>query len=351
MKKHVLFTALAAAMLASCANDENEPVVTSAANELCVSVNVLSCMNTRALKEGTSFAENDAIGVVNSVDPYMATYTFTDNDLDGTADTWTGPTATADKIYLSSETVTINAFYPASAGASFGTTNGDVFNATLATNETSFDGTGQTDYMYGTARKGSGTDIDPYTYATWPMASNAAADGTDVYDNKVDLYMHHALAKLSFVINKGEYYTSTGIVTSIKINKGTSSVAPLSGSFAIKISDGTIFTGSSNITDAISFTHAGVSANAYSLTQSATVSAYGLVIPATVTGLTITVTVDGKEMTASLPALPDSQTAWAAGKNYTYTLQINATELEVTNVYLVDWNAVDVNSTTPVDLN
>lgn len=354
MKKQLLFVTLAASMLAGCSNDENSPVVASASNELGVSVNVVSSVSTRALRDGISFVDNDAIGVFVTGTGYtskVAPYSLLTS-------VWTSPTLAADKIYLTNEIAMVYAFYPSSATTNPTTLAGDgtdLIDATLAADETSFDGTGQTDYMYGTAAatSGTGTTLDPYLYAAWPQASNAAADVVTpaAYDNKVDLYMHHALAKLSFVVNKAESYGGTGLVTSIKVNSGTSTTAPLSGTFTMKISDGSLTTTASTV-GAISFTDAtGVNANAYNATPSTVVTAYGLALPAEVADLTLTVTVDGKEMTAALPALPDAATAWAAGNNYTYTLLINGTELEVTTVSIVDWNSVDVNSSTPVDFN
>lgn len=354
MKKQLLFVTLAASMLAGCSNDENSPVVASASNELGVSVNVVSSVSTRALRNGIGFVDNDAIGVLVSGPGYtskVAPYSFLTS-------VWNSPTLAADKIYLTNEIATIYAFYPSSATTNPATLAGDgtdMIDATLAAAETSFDGTGQTDYMYGTAAatSGTGTTLDPYVYGAWPQVSNAAADVATpaAYDNKVDLCMHHALAKLSFVVNKAKSYAGTGKVTSIKINSGTSLAAPLSGTFTMKISDGSLTTTGSTV-GAISFTSiVGKNANVYSATPSTVVTAYGLALPAKVAGLTLTVTVDGKEMTAVLSALPNLATGWAAGNNYTYTLLINGTELEVTTVSIVDWNSVDVNSTTPVDFN
>ncbi|WP_321480908.1 fimbrillin family protein [uncultured Bacteroides sp.] len=355
MKKTILLATLAAAVLASCSNDEKVPVLSSQTQELGVSVNVLSGVGTRALKQGTAFATSDAIGVFITGTGYtskVAAYTF-----DGT--TWVSPAAAADKINLTNETATVYAFYPSTAVTNPVTLVGDgsdAIDATLAASEASFDGTNQMDYMYGTgaATSGAGTAGDPYVYGAWPFASNAATDGTSPvsYDNKVDLYMHHALSKLSFVVNKAESYGGTGLITAIKIDsKAGTPATPLSGSFTIKVSDGTLTTSAVTV-GPISFTDAtGVNANDYNATASTTVTAYGLVIPVAVADLTVTATVDGKEMTADLPALPNSATAWAAGNNYTYTLLISGTELEVTTVSIVDWNAVDVNSGAPVDMN
>ncbi len=368
MKKQVLFATLAAAMLASCSNDENVPVApSSTTSELGVSVNVLSGVSTRALKE-TAFAKDDAIGVFvrgTGYTPKLGVYTFDDllptASPDGTADTWEN--LTVDKISLTNETATVYAFYPSNVNTnptSLSDNDDNVINCSLAADEASFDGTGQTDYMYGTSREGDGAGT-PYSYTTWPFASNAAADVAEdvansipaVFDNKVDLYMHHALSKLSFVVNKGESYGGVGLVTSIKIDsKATTPVTPLSGDFTIKVKDGTLDVAGATKGAAISFTDAtGVNANDYNATASTTVTAYGLVIPVAVADLQVTVKVDGKEMTADLPALPDSATAWAAGNNYTYTLQINGTELEITTVTIVDWNAVNVTPGAPVDLN
>jgi len=357
MKKQLLFATLAAAMLASCSNDENVPAAASATSELGVSVNVLSGVSTRALKE-TAFAASDAIGVFvtgTGYIPKVATYTFSSSP-----DIWEN--LTADKISLTNATATVYAFYPVDAVTNPATLVGDgsdAIDATLAADETSFDGTGQTDYMYGTSRAGAGTSGDPYTYAAWPQASNAATDVTSpaAYDNKVDLYMHHALAKLSFVVNKAESYAGTGKITSIKIDsKATTKLTPLSGNFTMKVKDGTLtITGSTvgpiSFTPVVTDPVTDVLANAYGTPVSTTVTAYGLAIPVDVTDLTLTLTVDGKAMTADLPALPDSATTWTAGNNYTYTLLINGTKLEVTTVSIVNWNTIDVNGTTPVSFN
>lgn len=357
MKKQVLFVTLAAAMLASCSNEENVSVAPSTFSELGVSVNVLSGVNTRSLRDGTLFETGDAIGVFvggkGYLNPKVAAYTFTDTDTDGAADTWVSPTASADKIYLNNNIATVYAFYPSDATVS-GTLVGDgtdKIEGSLSSLEESFDGSGQTDYMYGTSREGDGTGTPAYTYPL-ALASNAPADGTGVYDKKVDLYMHHALTKLSFVVNKAETYTGTGLVTSIKVNPPSGGTTVLSGSFTLNLSDGTLDTSANAGGETLTFTSdPGVTANEYSSSASTNIIASGLVFPCLADGITLTLTIDGKEMTATLPYLPGDQHDWLAGDNYTYTLLVKGTELEVTTVSIVDWNAVDVNSADPVDLN
>ncbi len=356
MKKQVLFVTLAAAMLASCSNEENVSVAPSTSSELGVSVNVLSGVNTRSLRDGVLFESGDAIGVFvggTGYTPKVAAYTFTDSDTDGTPDTWVSPTTSADKIYLSNELATVYAFYPSDATVS-GTLAGDgtdKIEGSLGSLEASFDGSGQTDYMYGTSREGDGSGTPAYTYPL-ALASNAPADGTGVYDKKVDLYMHHVFTKLSFVVNKAETYSGTGLVTSIKVNPPWGGTTVLSGSFTLKLSDGALDTSANAGGETLTFiSDPGVVANEYSSPASTDIIASGLVFPCVVDGITLTLTIDGKEMTATLPYLIGDQLAWKAGDNYIYTLLVKGTELEVTTVSIVDWNAVDVNSGDPVDLN
>ncbi len=359
MRKELIFSGLVSLMFASCSNDTAVPVV-SQGTELGLTTRIASSVSTRSLTE--DFVSGDQIGVFikgtsidgnTSYEPHLAAYTCP-TDPTGV---WTSPTAELEKIYLANVTATVYAFYPYAAdGISNSTDAGapDYYKAidisVPATQQ--FNATDVSDYMYATTREGSGPD---YTYPL-AQASNAVADATDVYDNKVNLYMHHALSKLSFVVNKDESYVGAGKLSQIVL----ATTAPVTGSpkfqsgaLTMSLEDGTI-TGTAVSDELVisgvhqnmltkSTTTGTVDINDYNSTPSTTVTSAALVAPlGDTSGITLKLTIDGKEMSVVLPAdAANNADTWLAEKNYTYTITVKGTELIVSSVSILPWTDID----------
>ncbi len=318
MKKVLGFAVIAATLLASCSN-EDEPAGSLANGELGVSATVTGSVSTRALVTGFSAGDKIAVFVTGTgYTPKVAAYTY----VDGTTP-WTSPADAADKIYLSNETATVYGYYPSDAPVNPGSgspENNDLNNieTTFAYPENSFNAAGQTDYLYATAAI-SGA-VYPIATATNSLPS-------------VDLYLHHAASKLSFVINKAESYSGTGTLSSIKLSKTGGFYA---GAGAMMVKDGLFSMGAA---DEISFTGT-ATINDYDAVASTVVTAFGLAAPIVAVnataGITLKIIVDGKAMTVALPADAPAD-VWEPGKNYTYTVTVKGTELIVNTVSVVDW--------------
>jgi hypothetical protein len=194
--------------------------------------------------------------------------------------------------------------------------------------------------MYGTGRTGSGTSGDPYLY---PQATVSNATGAEI----VNLYFHHALSKVSFVVNRGTY-NGTGTVT--KLTMGTTN-ANFNAAGTMKVADGTL-TRSGAISKII---FQGATATINSTTSSTTPIVYGLVVPTngTITDVvTLTISLDGKDMPVTLPVNDTVHNAvsWLPGNEYRYTITVNGKDLTVNSVSVTDWTVNNVNSGSSVNV-
>lgn len=315
MRKELLFTALASVLMAGCSSNEGSTSLGST-NELNVSATTLGgSIASRSLV--SAFNSGDQIGIFINGTGYtslVATYTK------AAEDPWISPASAANKIYLSEQAETVYGFYPASATATLDNAGTSTIAATVAASDL-FNATGQADYMYAT---GASTDGG----VTFPPVTVSNLTGA----NSATLVFHHALSKLSFVINRASTYSGTGTVTDIKLTSTDASNLFSTGTGTMKVSDGTLALGST----AADIEYTGtVTSNAYSSTASTTATAVQLVSPkSTTAGITLYLTVDGKVMSTTLPS---TATAWAAGKNYIYTITVNGTELIVQSVSINAW--------------
>lgn len=315
MKKVLGFAVIAATLLASCSKDDM-PAGSPADGELGVSAIVTGSVSTRALVTGFSAGDKIAVFTTGTgYTPKVAAYTY----VDGTTQ-WTSPADAADKIFLSNQTATVYGYYPSTATVNPGSgvlTNDALNNieTTFTYPEASFNAAGQTDYLYATAA---------ISGSVYPIATATNSSPS------VDLYMHHAASKLSFVINKAESYSGTGSLTSVKLSKTGGFYA---GSGAMLVENGVFSMGTVN---EISFTGT-ATINAYNAVPSTVVTAFGLAAPVTDrSGITLEIIVDGKAMTVALPAIAPAD-VWEPGKDYTYTITVKGTELIVNSVSVVDW--------------
>jgi hypothetical protein len=310
-----MFAVIASTMLASCSSEDAPTVAQTGKTELGVSAVISGAVGTRALTDG--FAADSTIGVFidNTTEsqtdytPTTATYTYGATD-------WAPPAS--GKIYLTHEIATVYAFYPRGVAGDI-----DLTAKTLKLNVDSvqnFSATSQKDYMYGTARAG---ESGSYTY---PLATVSNAIGS--YD--ASLFFHHVLSKLSFIVNKESSYTGAGLLTSVRLTKAAGF---LSGSDigTINLNNGVI-SGLNATTDIVFNGSTTINAAA-----GTTVLVQGLVAPiVATTGITLTLTIDGKNMIVTLPSASPAD-AWLQEKNYTYTINVQGTELSVVSVAITAW--------------
>jgi hypothetical protein len=313
MKRLIMLSTLAAALLAGCSN--NETASTTGAKELGMTVKVGSSSATRSLTD--AFSANDKIGVFITGTGYtskLAAYTLN-------AGVWNSPALEADKVYLTSQAATVYSFFPSTAMC-------DMAGKTITTTTNASDdfaATAATDFMYGL-----GYNSTTYSLAQASSLSAAAA--------KPDLYFFHALTKVSFVVNKASTYpasTDAGKLTQVQLTKSTGKFA-LQGTTSLTDGTFTPTTTAAQLTSTLTLTApSSVNINAYSATASTTVSAFGLFAPcADLSDVTLSLTIDGKVLSTVLPTA-----AWAKGKNYIYTITVSGTELQIGTVQIISWDS------------
>lgn len=315
--KKIIITIVGAFLLVSCVREN-----LSGAGELGVSANLPVTVSTRAVTDAFSSGHSIAVFVVGEgYMPKVVRYTF-----DGAR--WNSPVPDSEKIYLSSKVATVYGYYPGSADINGGVSDvrANAIDITVNASEPDFMGEGQTDYMYATgASNGS----------VYPLATASNESGR----NNADLYLHHALSCLNFVINKSESYTGEGRITEIKLT-ATGGTLFYAGSGRMDVSDGALIMDSQSA----SLSSAGVAwANKYTATPSNTVIARRLVVPqASTSGIILSVAIDGRILSGMLPSAAPAD-RWEAGRQYTYTVLLTGSgsaELQMKNVSILDWENI-----------
>jgi hypothetical protein len=329
--KHVLLSAavLSALLFTACSSEDPSGTETpdSSSGILKISANLditTGGVAKRSLAP-TAFENAATIGIFIDGTGYTpSARTFTYN---GTT-TW----ETETPIYLTGNTATVYGYYPSSLEPTIAAKTVPVtVLTTLSENAFNATNNSQVDYMY--AVKTGET-----TQATVTKAAGSA-----------ELTFKHAMAQLTFVINKGSNFGGTGELTNISLTKSDPYTFP-SGEGTMSLTNGAITTETSNQT--LSLTDAtGVVINAYNITPSATPIATVLVAPTYIstdgttsgTGIVrLAVTIDGivYGMTAAtyLPVTTIAQ--WEAGKNYTYTVTVGGGELSITSVAIAPWETI-----------
>ena len=239
-----------------------------------------------------------------------------------------GSNPSATTIYLTGETAHIQAFSPSSATASqTGSGNGYTIPVTLPAEQT-FSTTGTpatptcdaTDYLYGSA----GSTVGDATAIT------ASANGA----SSVDIYMHHALAKIMFTLQCDKDRTPNteyDCVKSIEISASSGTPFLTGTTGTMQINTGTL-TGLTS-TDKITFKpQADGTPIAIGTSGSPATVACGLVAPlstAPTNNITLTITLGkggettyDRTYTATSPAF---KVKWEAGYCYTYKLVLGNT--------------------------
>lgn len=322
MKKVCMFAVFASMMFTACSNEDLSNVESNK-NELGVSASITGTVSSRALV--TEFVTSDKIGIFvtgTNYTPKLATFTCAAS----MGVTWTPPELVTDRIYLSNEIATIYGFYPSDATITGGTlannTNNTINITVLASRD--LDGaTGIVDYMYATG---------PLN-VTYPLATASNAAGK----NSVALVFHHALSKVSFIVNKGQFYTGNGKLSKVTLTSTAGSPRFQTGALTMNIGTGAIG-GAANVDDLV-IEGTAKDINIYPTPATPPVTAQTLFAPiASTADITLKLVVDSKEMAVILPTAPANK--WEAGKNYTYTITVNGTNLEVSSVSILGWDNV-----------
>jgi hypothetical protein len=313
--KLVFFAVL---FLLGCSKDKDVVSSVTEDNELGISASFQDLVITRSLK--SEFISGDVVGIFATGTGYshkVAHYTY-----DQKSAVWNHPSDFNERIYLSGETATLYGFYPGSLTLrSDGTNKVDI---NTSSTENSFDGSGQTDYMYASA----GYDDKTKTY---PLPTAFYVEGAP--SPKVNLFFHHALSKLVLILNKDENYSAVGTLSKLSLKRGaekyfktgTGTMDVANGEISIKDQTSELkFSGSVNL-------------NNYNVTPSSVATVKVLVLPMDLASdIYFELTIDGTVMKASLPVTTISK--WEAGKQYTYKLQLSGKEMKVSSVSILDWS-------------
>ena len=291
-----------------------------------------------------------------------------------------------DKIYLSAEEATIYAHYPAYQPGSSGefqssgtalkatdssgeytdnsTINISVFPGSTGSVNAKIDiqSTDNSDSQTSTKDKilAASGEVD-YMYADQGSTGVKASykNGDTNKTGKVTLTMKHALAMVSFRVYADHTYKNTGAFTKLVLaNKsGGTTILNNGASPAMKIKDGTITLGSSPA--AVTYTRD--IAKLYvvqkqrltrirpepppKITPGKPVSSSCLKNTADKSTVEATLTIDNQDYKV---ALPGSNSAWEAGKNYLYTVKLSGSELVISSVTVTQWTTVA--SSTDLDI-
>ena len=290
-----------------------------------------------------------------------------------------------DKIYLSAEEATIYAHYPAYQPGSSGefqssgtalkatdssgeytdnsTINISVFPGSTGSVNAKIDiqSTDNSDSQTSTKDKilAASGEVD-YMYADQGSTGVKASykNGDTNKTGKVTLTMKHALAMVSFRVYADHTYKNTGAFTKLVLaNKsGGTTILNNGASPAMKIKDGTITLGSSPAAvtytrDIADYTLSKATADtdqARATAKNNARKASILVLPentADKSTVEATLTIDNQDYKV---ALPGSNSAWEAGKNYLYTVKLSGSELVISSVTVTQWTTVA--SSTDLDI-
>ena len=289
-----------------------------------------------------------------------------------------GNSSATDKIYLSAEEATIYAHYPAYQLDSNGEfkSSGTALKATDSSGEYTDNSTINISVFPGKGGEANATidfqstdnsesnssgsakilaasgEVD-YMYADQSTAVKASyKNGSDSKTGKVTLAMKHALAMVSFRVYADHTYKNTGAFSKLVLaNKSgdTKNVLNNGGTTpTMKIKDGTITVGSSPAAvtytrDIANYTLPKATADtdqARATAKNSAKKASILVLPegtADKSNVEATLTIDNQDYKV---ALPGSNSAWEAGKNYLYTVKLSGSELVISSVTVTEWTTV-----------
>lgn len=325
MKKLLMFAALTA-LLASCSNEEGTNSQIKS-NELGVAVNVAGSITSRAATGmiGTAFKENAGIGILANGAGITPTTAQALYEFDGTL--WKNNIIPSRIKLINSSPVNVYGWFPGDAVLTPDGT--DVAKSKVAVQlgvGAKLDGSDVVDYMYSTGKDGSGAYYNPVVVTS------------DIDKNRADLFFHHALSKVSLVINKAVSYKYPGVLSKVEFSSATDLFK--SGTGTMEVGNGTL-AGLATLGKSFILDGTPVNINEFAEPTAATTpTTTALFAPlGTVAGVIAKITIDGKTLSVTLPTTNVSK--WDAGKNYIYTITVKEDFLNVNSVTVVDWEAVD----------
>jgi hypothetical protein len=319
MKRQSLFQIIAlVSFCTACTNEISEDVQDT--------LSVQATLNTASTAAGTRTAlsvfSGQTIGVFVEGTGYSPT-TYSTCTVNSSGST----SSLSPDIYLNAE-ASVYGFYPVTDVTLASPTSSSKIPVTILSGD-DLSGTSQTDYLYAVA-----------DYAT------ESGDKVSKTYPTVDLVFHHALAELTFNLNRSSTYAGTCKLTKIELSTSGSTSYFQTGTTNMAVSDGTFDAFSSSTTTALTFS----STTGVTLSSSdvSTAVATVLVAPQTFPADTqVTLTVDGETYTT---ALPTGVTSWAAGSNYIYKFKITGETLTVdNNVIISDWTPISGGDETEVN--
>lgn len=293
-KKNYLFIALAALAFTACSNDDELGV-----NNGPVAAKVTAGIEgaqTRAV--GTRWDNNDQIGITA-----VSTCTNYTNVLYTTAN-GDGNFASTSPIYFqkSEEEVTFSAYYPYVAA-------GGTIEKTITADDQGTDAQKKIDYMYATGAKASKAFPDV------KFVDNSSAD------DGVDARFKHCMSMVTLTFNKGadtDLQNMTDYTVSLKT----------SGTFNTTNGEA-----KEKDTPASGLTITEKPAESITYTKSL------ILFPQTVANgqFNLSLTLGGQTYKTTL-TLPNSATALDKGMNYTFTITVNKTSINVTGATIEGWD-------------
>jgi len=322
MKTWVLFITLLL-VAASCTKNStevNDRVATLSINP------TLSLESTKALlDDGSINAEHIGIQIANSDGDALYDGQSENNNVDlSYSGTWNLSSA----VYLSTSLAKIYAYSP------FSSAEGD------------FTGVGAASarLLNIPASQTMANQVD-YLWASQGKTVSAGSLDINSMNPAVQLKMNHALAQISFVIYKSNYFGS-GVLSTIKIEDvfGSSKLKINKSSendLKIGLATGAI-SGGENSTS-LTVTDIG---NTISLTSDpgtiaselkSKVNAWALVVPTTFASksdVTFTFTIDGKNYVVSLGA---GELSWITSNQYIYKVKLSGTTMTISSVTVAPW--------------
>lgn len=183
------------------------------------------------------------------------------------------------------------------------------------------------DYMYG-------VEYSSNTFQqTQPIATNGRAAGS--LSSNVNIGFKHAFTQIKLVISRYTDYQGNCKVSKVTY---TRNIPTLGASTKMQLTDGKL----TDLAAASSKTYSYVYGTPAAITGMNKLTFTNYAIPyydALTTEQqisTITVTVDGKEMTIE----NKNEVAWEAGNIYTYTISIHPTGLQFSGINIVAWNDI-----------
>lgn len=243
------------------------------------------------------------------------------------------PATTGGDLWLTDEVATIYAGYPS------GVVTGEDSSPTLPVpkntivlapsvvegNNLEIDFTTvENDYMYGVSYAGNQFG------SSQPDASNGKVATES--PSSISFGFKHAFAQIKLIVSIGDY-NGTGTITKLQYNR---EMPMLKGGSKMNLKDGKITDMEADASRSYIYNMS------RTVATGKTLSIINYALPCAASASTISLTVDGKDMSVKF----DGDAEWTAGMIYAYTVMINNTGLELTGFNLVGWDDVAINGGT-----